>query len=186
MYRKRNNTLQHTTTSCNRLQQWHHIEHTAQHWAINCNTLQRTATHCNMLQHIATHCNTLQHTATVGSLCATNCNTLQHTATHCNTLQHTATYCNTLQQSDLYGPIEVKEEEFAFDVKRETQHTATHCNTLQHTATPCNMQSDLNSPNEVKMTNFLLMGSISICIHIWIYTHTTIVVLDKWVDMHVA
>jgi len=50
MYRERNDTLQHTTTSCNTLQQWHHIEHTAQHWAIHCNTLQRTATHCNTLQ----------------------------------------------------------------------------------------------------------------------------------------
>jgi len=48
----------------------------------------------------------------------------------------------------------VKEEEFAFDVKREMQHTAAHCNTLQHTATHCNIQLDLNTSNEVNMDGF--------------------------------
>jgi hypothetical protein len=82
-----------------------------------CNTLQHTATHCNtlqererqqrgaLLQHTATHCSTLQHTARERAsakrcFVATHCNTLQHTATHCSTLQHTATHCNTLQERE--------------------------------------------------------------------------------------
>ena len=43
------NTLQHTATHCNALQQTKH---------------SATAPHCNTLQHTAAHCNTLQHTAT--------------------------------------------------------------------------------------------------------------------------
>jgi len=67
------------------------------------NTLQHTATCCNMLQqhnsspaHIQySRCTfvyvaRLQQTATT----ATHCNTLQHTATHCNTPQYTATHRN--------------------------------------------------------------------------------------------
>jgi len=49
-------------------------------------TLQHTATHCNTLQNIANPRNTLQHTAThTMHRTATHCNTLPHTATHCHT-----------------------------------------------------------------------------------------------------
>jgi len=54
-----------------------------------CNTLQHTVTRCNTLQQLnrgtATHCNTL-HTL---QHAATHCNTLQHAATRCNTLNRT-------------------------------------------------------------------------------------------------
>ena len=110
----------------------------------HCNTLQHTATLCNtleqILQHIATHCNTLQHFVT---LCDTLQQILQHTATDTatrlisckksrsmkhsestalhNTLQQAVTQCNTLQHT-----------------AATLQHTATYCNTLQHIATHCN------------------------------------------------
>ena len=93
------NTLQHTATHCNALQQsglplntWVPQVYSVQHTATNCNALQHTATHCNALQHTDTH--TLPYAVVHGclkSVTAIHCNTLQHTATHCNTLQHTHT-----------------------------------------------------------------------------------------------
>ena len=88
------NTLQHTATHYNILQQP----------AAHCDTLQRTAAHCSTLQHIAAHCNTLQRTAA-------HCSTPPHAGARyknahltritliiqCNTLQRIATHCTSLQ-----------------------------------------------------------------------------------------
>jgi len=112
------NTLQHTATHCNTLQQ-----QTATRWFHKTPrkrypSSRHTAAHCNTLQHISAHCSTLQHTAA-------RCSTLQHKATQCNTVQHGATHYNTLQHTATHI----------------APHTATHCNThcnaLQHTPKEC-------------------------------------------------
>ena len=73
-------TLQHTSTHCNTLQQ---------DAPRNIITLQITATHCDTLQHTAARCNTLQKDMP---------RNISHATTHCNTLKHTAAHCNILQQ----------------------------------------------------------------------------------------
>ena len=83
----------------------------------HCNTLQHTATYGNTvqqqckfeqnpchqdrssLQHTAAHCNTLQHTASqpVRNAFPRRMYTATHYSTlHCNTLTQTATHCNTM------------------------------------------------------------------------------------------
>ena len=109
------NTLQHTATRCNTLQNWSRWTNPNSILVTNKLFMKRhtncsTAKQNKALQHTTTYCNTLQHTIIYRD-------TLQRTATHCNTLQRTATHCNTLQ------------------------HSAARCNTLQHAATRCNTLS---------------------------------------------
>jgi len=89
-----------------------------------CNTLQHTATQCQTLQqntlwHTVTHCNSLQskhnHATHRTPLWAkyTHCNTLQHIATHRNTLQHTATHYNTLQHTDITNILSITNPDFS-------------------------------------------------------------------------
>ena len=128
------NTMQHTATQCNTVQQY------------TCNALQRSATLYNTLhssailhttvQHYvsAIHCNIVQH-------CTIHCNTVQHYASQCNTTQHRATLCvcNTLQHTaTLY--FELRADMTQLYVSRDLaahyhtmQKTSTRCNTLQHT-----------------------------------------------------
>jgi len=108
---KQKETLQHTATHCNTLQQNCHTLQPSATGVLQVvgrvgglfnkelhDTLHHIASYCNTLQHTATHCNTLQHTATHQNSGAIHCIILHHTATLCNTLQHTTTHYNTMQQ----------------------------------------------------------------------------------------
>jgi len=67
----RGNTLQHTATHCNTLQQTATDYGTQDYWlaAAHCDTQneQHTAPHCDTTQHTATHCDTL-HRMLIGPL----------------------------------------------------------------------------------------------------------------------
>jgi len=99
------NTLEHTTTHCNKLQHVLHVQvsnGTGQEdlfAATHCNILQHTAKHCNKLQNTAIHCNTFYTISLVTAL-VNRTYSMQHIAMYCKTLQDTATtHCNTLQHS---------------------------------------------------------------------------------------
>ena len=99
------NTLEHTTTHCNKLQHVLHVQvsnGTGQEdlfAATHCNILQHTAKHCNKLQNTAIHCNTFYTISLVTAL-VNRTYSMQHIAMYCKSLQDTATtHCNTLQHS---------------------------------------------------------------------------------------
>jgi len=130
------NTIQHTATHCNTLQQHttthsdilHHAV-TLCHTVSHCNTLQQhTTIRRNTLHCIATHCITLQ---SVLQRTVPHCK-LHHTTVHCSSvlLQHTTMHCScTHSFATHYDTLHLHPF-----ISSTLQHTATHCDTLQHTA----------------------------------------------------